>query len=149
MRPLKILAIASSGGHWIELLRLRPLFEENDTRFVTTRACDTPPSGEHPVTIVADAARDSPLRFVWAALSLLMVFGRFRPDVVITTGAGPGLVAMIIGRLFGAHTIWLDSIANTEEISMSGKLASGANLRLTQWPELAGTDGFVYFGTIL
>ena len=32
----KILAVASAGGHWIQLLRLRPAFQGNELRFVTT-----------------------------------------------------------------------------------------------------------------
>jgi hypothetical protein len=67
---------------------------------------------------------------------------RERPDVVLSTGAAPGFFALLFGRLLGARTIWLDSIANIEELSMSGRMARRhADLWLTQWPHLARPDG--------
>ena len=33
----KILAVASSGGHWTQLLRLRPAFDGHEVVFVTTQ----------------------------------------------------------------------------------------------------------------
>ena len=32
----RILAVASSGGHWVQLTRLRPAFEGHDVAYVTT-----------------------------------------------------------------------------------------------------------------
>ena len=73
-----------------------------------------------------------------------------RPDVVISTGAAPGYFALRLGKLFGARTIWVDSIANAEEMSLSGRLAQRyADLWLTQWPEVAKRDGARYEGRLL
>ena len=44
---------------------------------------------------------------------------------------------MRFGSLLGIRTLWLDSIANADELSLSGVKASKfATLALTQWPEL-------------
>lgn len=75
---------------------------------------------------------------------------RERPDVVVTTGAAPGLVVLALARLLGARTVWVDSIANAERLSLSGRLAEGrADLVLTQWPELAREGGPRYLGGVL
>ncbi len=76
---------------------------------------------------------------------------RFRPEAVITTGAAPGYVALRLAKLGGCRTVWLDSIANAEEISMSARLARPyADLWLTQWEELSRkTPGLEYWGQIL
>ena len=76
---------------------------------------------------------------------------RFRPDAVITTGAAPGYVALRLAKLRGCRTVWLDSIANAEESSMSGRLAQPyADLWLTQWEDLAAqTPGLQYWGQFL
>ena len=34
-KPRRILAVSSGGGHWVELMRLRPAFEGHDVAFVT------------------------------------------------------------------------------------------------------------------
>jgi hypothetical protein len=69
---------------------------------------------------------------------------------VITTGAAPGYFAIRIGNLFGARTIWVDSIANGEELSLSGQKAGPhAALWLTQWAHLAKAEGPHYRGSVL
>jgi hypothetical protein len=58
--------------------------------------------------------------------------------VIISTGAAPGYVAIRLGKLIGAKTVWLDSIANVEQVSLSGqKIGPHADLWLTQWEHLA------------
>ena len=81
---------------------------------------------------------------------LTVAIVRARPQIVISTGAAPGLAALFLGRLVGARTIWLDSIANAEKLSMSGKLARhAADLWLTQWPHLAKPSGPQFRGAVL
>jgi UDP-N-acetylglucosamine:LPS N-acetylglucosamine transferase len=76
---------------------------------------------------------------------------RERPDVVITTGSAPCLFALGLARkLFGARTIWIDSVANAEKLSSSGAQARRvADVWLTQWEHLAKPDGPQYWGSVL
>jgi Oligosaccharide biosynthesis protein Alg14 like len=83
------------------------------------------------------------LRLAWILL-------KERPDVLISTGAAPGYVALRIAHTLRAQTIWLDSIANVAELSLSGaKVGRYADLWLTQWPHLAGPQGPHYTGSVL
>lgn len=147
----RILAVASAGGHWIQLARLSEAFADSDTLYVTTVAGETAPSGDRPVAKVIDGSRDEPLRIALASLQIAFLLLRFRPHAVITTGAAPGYVALRLGKLLGCRTVWLDSIANAEEISMSGRLIRPyADLWLTQWEDLSRkTAGLKYWGRIL
>jgi len=147
----KLLAIASAGGHWVQLGRLSPAFANCDTLYVTTLQVAAPPSGDRPVIQVPDASRSEPLRLAALWVRLFLIILKFRPNVLVTTGAAPGLIAIQISRFLGARTIWIDSIANADALSMSGKLAERfADLRLTQWPELAETNpNLYYYGQIL
>lgn len=73
-----------------------------------------------------------------------------RPEVIISTGAAPGYLGLRIGKWFGARTIWIDSIANAEKLSLSGQLVRNcADLWLTQWPHLARQDGPLFRGSVL
>jgi UDP-N-acetylglucosamine:LPS N-acetylglucosamine transferase len=147
----RILAVASAGGHWIQLARLSEAFAGSDTLYVTTVAGETAPSGDRPVATISDASRNEPLRVILAAVQLGWIMLRFRPHAVVTTGAAPGFVALRLGKLLRCRTVWLDSIANAEEISMSARLARPyADVWLTQWKELAGkTPGLQYWGQVL
>ena len=73
-----------------------------------------------------------------------------KPDIVITTGAAPGYLALRLARLIHARTVWLDSIANVDQLSLSGlKVGRYADLWLTQWPHLAKPEGPHYAGSVL
>jgi UDP-N-acetylglucosamine:LPS N-acetylglucosamine transferase len=146
----RVLAIASGGGHWVQLLRLRPAFEGAKVTFVSVRpayASDVP--GERFIAI-NDATRWDKVGLARMAFKLLWIMLRVRPNVVISTGAAPGYFAIRLGKLLGARTIWLDSIANVEEMSMTGMLVKDkATLWLTQWPHLAGENGPKCHGSVL
>jgi UDP-N-acetylglucosamine:LPS N-acetylglucosamine transferase len=145
-----VLAIASGGGHWQQLLRLRPAFERERTVYVTTDAAYAKDVLGSELFVVTDANRNVPLKLVRSSVEVFWKVMRTRPDVVISTGAAPGLFGILFGRLVGARTIWIDSIANAEKLSLSGQIASRiAHIALTQWPHLAATRGPFYRGSIL
>lgn len=145
---VKVLAVASGGGHWVQLCRCLPAFEDHEVVCVTVRrayASDV----RSKLHVVRDATRWSPLGVVLLAVQMLRVLLLERPQVVFSTGAAPGLFALMWGRLLGAKTIWLDSVANVEEVSLSCRLAgSFADLWLTQWPALARSGGPEYAGAV-
>ncbi|CAB5122971.1 hypothetical protein D3OALGA1CA_2697 [Olavius algarvensis associated proteobacterium Delta 3] len=73
-----------------------------------------------------------------------------RPDIVVSTGALPGYLGIRLASALGKRTIWVDSIANVEELSMSGqRIGAYADLWLTQWPHLAKENGPEYAGQVL
>jgi hypothetical protein len=73
-----------------------------------------------------------------------------RPDVIISTGAAPGYLAIRIGKLTGARTLFLDSIANAEDLSMSARLAvRHADQTLSQWESVAEAKGVAYWGAVV
>ncbi|WP_157098805.1 glycosyltransferase family protein [Novosphingobium rosa] len=147
----RVALIASSGGHWIELTRLAPAVQHLDCLFITTTHGLTAPFGDRPVAEIMDGSRDTPWLLVRSISGIVKALRAFRPDVVITTGAAPGAVALLIGKMLGAVTIWVDSVANSEELSLSGKFARGfADLRLTQWEQLACPQQHIsYLGRVL
>jgi UDP-N-acetylglucosamine:LPS N-acetylglucosamine transferase len=151
MATRRVLLIASGGGHWIELARLSEAFEGEVCQYVSTAPNIAAPNGNFPVLTIPDGSRHSPLKLVAAAFRMAAIIREFRPQIVVTTGAAPGVVALQVAKLFGLRTIWIDSIANVEALSLSGRLARlSADLRLTQWEHLAQRYPRVrYFGHIL
>jgi UDP-N-acetylglucosamine:LPS N-acetylglucosamine transferase len=146
----KLLAVASGGGHWVQLLRLGPAFVDCEVVFVTVGQAYRADVHDHKFYSVPDATRRTLVRLVRAMWGLFWIINKERPDVIISTGAAPGYVAIRLGKLFGARAIWVDSIANAEQLSMSGEMAGRyADLWLTQWPHLAKQDGPHYRGAVL
>lgn len=150
MNRKKLLAVASGGGHWVQLLRLRPAFTDCEVVFVTVHEAYHADVRDHKFYSISDATRRTLIRLVRATLELFWIICKERPDVIISTGAAPGYVAIRVGKLFGVKSIWVDSIANAEQLSMSGAMAGRyADLWLTQWPHLAKQDGPHYRGAVL
>lgn len=145
-----VLAVASGGGHWVQLLRLRPAFEGHDVAYVTVQPSYASQVSGARFYAVTDATRWSRWDLVKMVCQVSWIVLRERPDVVITTGAAPGVVALRMGKLVGAKTIWIDSIANVEHLSLSGKkVRRFTDLWLTQWPHLAAKDGPACHGSVL
>lgn len=141
-RRRKVLAVSSSGGHWTQLQRLVPAFDDCELLFVTTQAGYAAEVAPRPLRVVRDATRWDRIGCLVLLFQILALVVGERPDVVITTGAAPGFFAVLFGWMLGARTIWVDSIANVERLSLSGRLVRPfAGLWLTQWPAVAGGDG--------
>lgn len=146
----RILAVASGGGHWVQLRRLCPAFEGHRVSHVTVSRAYRKDVKDERLYVVQDATRWNKFRLLMMALQLACILVRERPDVVVSTGAAPGYFALRFGKLLGARTVWVDSIANVEQLSMTGCLVRKyADLWLTQWPHLAKPGGPEFCGAVL
>jgi UDP-N-acetylglucosamine:LPS N-acetylglucosamine transferase len=134
----------------VQLLRLRPAFADCRITYVSVDrayAADVPGERFH---AIIDATRWNKFKLLVMALQIVWLLVRTRPRVIISTGAAPGYFALRLGRLIGARTVWIDSAANVERLSLTGQLVRRfADLWLTQWPHLARPDGPYYFGGTL
>lgn len=145
-----ILAVASGGGHWVQLMRLRPAFDGLEVAYVSRDPSSAAAVPGHRFYTIGDASRHQKLAFAGVLARAMRILLKERPAVVVTTGAAPGLILLVLAkRVFGARTIWIDSIANVERLSGSGLLAARhADLHLTQWPDLANGD-WAHWGSVL
>jgi len=149
-KPRRILAVASGGGHWVQLLRMTSAFEGQTVVFASTMPSLRAEVSNHTFYNVPDANRRRPIALVRLILKTAWIVLKERPDFVISTGAAPGYMGVFFGKLFGAKTIWVDSIANVDRLSMSGKWAGRfTDLWLTQWPQLAQQNGPLYAGAVI
>lgn len=134
----------------MQLLRLRPAFDNCEVIFATVRKGYRADVGDARFYVIPDANRWHKGRLVRCALGMFWLVARVRPDVVVTTGAAPGYFAVLFGKWLGAKVVWVDSVANVEELSMAGEKAGAfVDLWLTQWPQLAAEDGPYYVGSVL
>jgi len=146
----RVLAVASGGGHWVQLKRLLPAFDGCDLTVATVPREERDPVPCTRQVDIPDATRWDRLGLIKLALRVLILVISERPRVVISTGAAPGYFALRFGKWIGARTIWVDSIANQERMSMSGeRVRRFADLWLTQWPHLARPDGPRWLGDVV
>ncbi|MEH6547320.1 MAG: hypothetical protein V7701_12860 [Sneathiella sp.] len=163
LKKKRVMAVASAGGHWVQLQRIRTAWNDCSVTYVTTKPgyeaqvkMDARDRGEEVPSyhVVTDANRWQKFRLIRQIFEVFFVTIRTRPNIVISTGAAPGFFALKFGKMLGARTIWIDSIANAEILSLSGQKAeSCADLWMTQWPHLAeakeGDRGPEYKGSVI
>ena len=146
----RVLAVSSGGGHWVQLLRLREAFDSCDCSYISVdreyENAVAPARFYH----VPDANKETKLKLLFSSLKIFLIVLWERPDFVISTGAAHGYLAIRFSKLVGAKTMFIDSIANAEKLSLSGELASShVDLMLTQWSDLADGRLVQYRGSVL
>lgn len=157
--PPKLMLVASGGGHWVQLLRMRRAWDSLHVVYVSTdvgladivKSLAQEEGNPLPkFEAVTDANLSEKFSLLRQFFETFFIVWRHRPDVIITTGAAPGYFALRCGKLLGARTVWIDSIANAEKLSKSGKeVGKYADLWLTQWEHLARPEGPHFIGAVL
>jgi len=135
-----------------ELLKLANSWKEYEVFWITTttvvadKLCK---SGK--VYAVGESNREHLIKVIKALTRCTKIIFSERPDVVISTGASVGCMTCFLGKLFRAKVVWIDSITNVEQISLSGKMVRYvADLFLVQWSELTERyRNIEYVGTVI
>jgi UDP-N-acetylglucosamine:LPS N-acetylglucosamine transferase len=138
---MRILFVASSGGHLDQLIQLRPWWQEHEREWVTFDLPDARSAltGEtcrwahHPTTRNAPNA----LRNAVLAWRLLR---EYRPDVVISDGAGVAVPFFVLARLLAVRTVYLEVYDRVDLATLTGRLCSPfTDAFLLQWERQRST----------
>jgi UDP-N-acetylglucosamine:LPS N-acetylglucosamine transferase len=155
INKLKICAGASAGGHTNQLLRLLGYSEAWSAQpsFYITTAPELKGvfGNEERTYMLGECNRKHPfIAFAVIFRSLKILFIE-RPDLIITTGSMPIAIFCVISKLFGTKVVWIDSIANTKKLSMSGYfMRFFADVFLSQWEEVSKKyKGVEYAGELI
>lgn len=142
--PRRVLFISSTGGHFAELLALRPLFETYDyhiavERDETTESHSRDFTGH--ITFLPRGSRDEGpsylLTFGRLVVESWRLLRRLRPDTVVTTGTHTAVPACYLAKLLGVRVIYIETIANLHSRSLAGRLVYPiADLFLVQWESM-------------
>lgn len=142
-----IALVASYGGHLSELRRMISK-QELDTQGFNSLLITTKPAQDSDL-IIKDFNRNNFILGLGQFWRIARFIRKQQIDLIITTGAAPGLYFGLIGRLLGKKTIWIDSLANVDHLSMSAKIASIFFHRVyVQWEHLA-RGKIKYIGCLL
>lgn len=147
-----VLAVCSGGGHWVQMKRILPAFESNNLSVATVDLSCTRNSGVnfYSESEIPDFNRKNFLPTILFVPKAFRLIQKLKPTHVISTGAAPGIITLVVARLMGCKTLWIDSIANTKKLSLSGRLAClVANEVFTQWEHLNGKHGAIYAGRVI
>ena len=137
--PLKICLTCSHGGHLTEMLQLAEAFEGHNVFYFCYDA-DTTQRLENAYR-VPNMARN-PIEFLKNLVRVFKIFRAERPDLIVSTGAEIAIPVILVSRLFGAASIYIECGAQVTTPSTTGRLMYRlANQFYVQWPELRNAYG--------
>lgn len=134
-----VLLVCSSGGHLTQLYNLRPwwerfrrlwvTFDKEDARSILVD--ETIVAAHHPTTRnIANLLRNTVL--AWRVLR------KYRPHLIVSTGAGVALPFFVLGRALGVRTIYIEVFDRIDAPSLTARLCYPlSDLFALQWEEQA------------
>lgn len=140
----KVLFISSTGGHLSELLQLKPLFKKYDYHIITEKTSSTinlkDKYGDK-ISFLIYGTKHYMLSYLWKVpvniFKSLYLYFKIRPKVVITTGAHTAVWMCYIAKLFRSKIIYIETLANIESKTLSGKLVYPiADKFIVQWESM-------------
>lgn len=135
---MRLMIIASSGGHIFEMFCLREFWKDKDRFWVSFETADAKYLLKDEAEVYWAAhptVRSIPnlLRNFMLAQKLLR---NNRPDLIITTGSGVAAPFLWLAKPLGIPTVFIESITRIDGISLTARMVKPFVTRmLVQWPE--------------
>lgn len=139
-KRIKIGFAASSGGHYEQLMMLRPLMEKYDSFLVTEKTpYGTKASGIRTYNVNQINRKEIlflPKLVCNTVLSLVIIL-KERPNILITTGVLAIIPLAFLTKLYRGKLIYIESFAKVTSPTISGKtLYKHADRFYVQWKEM-------------
>jgi UDP-N-acetylglucosamine:LPS N-acetylglucosamine transferase len=134
---MKAALVCSSGGHLAQLMGLRPWWEHQDRLWITFETPDALSllSAERVIWAYSPTTRNIPnlLRNLWLAWKVLRAY---RPDVVVSDGAGVAFPFFIVARALRIKNVYVEVCDRLDSRTLTGRLCYPlSDLFLLQWEE--------------
>ena len=153
MKNKKLCFAASSGGHFEQILMLKPLMDKYDSFLITEKTLYK--SEVEGVKIyylyqVNRKERTFPVKMIANTFKSINIFIKERPDVIITTGVLAIVPMCLLAKLFGKKLIFIESFAKVTSPTRTGKLLyKYTDQFYVQWPQMKEVyPNAIYLGGI-
>lgn len=135
----KICFIASSGGHFEQLMMLKPIMKKYRS-FIVTEKTNYSVNTDQKVYYLKQVNRHEVefiLLMILNSFKSLKIFLKEKPDVIISTGALSVIPICVIGKVFGKKIIFIESFAKITSPTLTGRfIYKFADRFYIQWESL-------------
>lgn len=140
----KVLFISSTGGHLNELMQLSPLFDKYNYHIITEKDKSTinlKQKYNKKISYLIYGTRNNlliyPFVFFVNCFKSIYLYIKIRPKYIVSTGTHTAVPICYLGKLFGSKIIFIETFANKNTKTLSGKLIYPiSNLFIVQWEEM-------------
>jgi beta-1,4-N-acetylglucosaminyltransferase len=117
---MKICIVSSCGGHLTEVRVLKPAFETYEHFYVLNDRVSLPEDMRERTSFIKHSERDWLFVFnLWEAWKILR---KEKPDLMLSTGAGPAVPFAIVGKVLSVPNIFIETFTRVSKPSLSGRI---------------------------
>jgi len=140
----KVIFISSVGGHLTQILELKKIFNNYNYVLITEKNDVTREmKGKYNIEYLPYGSRNQkilyPFVLLFSCLKSMFYFIKYRPDVIVTTGANTAAAMCCIGKIFRKKVIYIESYAKRTSPTITGKWIYKLNAYTTfvvQWESM-------------
>lgn len=139
-KKVKICFAASSGGHYEQLMMLKPLMEKYDSFVLTEKTlygATVKDEKMYYMMQVNRRERSFLLRMIVNTFKSMFILFKEKPDLVICTGVLATIPICLFAKAMGKKLIYIESFAKVTSATETGKLMyKYADQFYVQWPQM-------------
>jgi beta-1,4-N-acetylglucosaminyltransferase len=152
-KQIKICFAASSGGHYEQLLMLKPLMVKYDSFVITEKTNYSSEAKGEKTYYVKQVNRKEKMcipNLIINSFISLYIFIKEKPDAVICTGVLAMIPICLFAKVFRKKLIYIESFAKVTSATETGRLMYRfADQFYVQWEEMLDTfPNAIYLGGI-
>lgn len=136
----KICFTASTGGHFEQLMMLKPLMDKYDSFIVTEKTDYSVIKDDRKVYYLKQVNRHEKtfiFKMIANVFTSLNIFIKEKPDVIISTGALATIPMCVLSKIFRKKVIFIESFAKVTSPTLTGKLIyKFADQFYVQWEQM-------------
>ena len=136
----KICFAASTGGHFEQLMMLKPLMSKYDSIIITEKSQYSVENKEIKTYYLNQVNRKEKtflFRMIVNSLKTIKILIIEKPDIIISTGALSTIPLCLFGKLLRKKIIFIESFAKINSPTLTGKLVyKFADQFYVQWEEM-------------
>ena len=137
---IKVCFAASSGGHFEQLMMLKPLMEKYDSFVLTEKTDYDSGSADDKTYYLRQVNRKEKFFFIKLLLNAIdsfKIFLKEKPDMIVCTGVLAMIPMCMIMKLFGKQLIYIESFAKVTSATETGKVMyKFADKFFVQWESM-------------
>lgn len=122
----KVMFISSVGGHLTQLLELKSIFNNYNYILITEKNDVTKKlKAKYKISYLPYGSRNQKLTYpfilFYSCLKSVFYFLKYRPEVIITTGANTAAAMCCLGKIFHRKVIFIESFAKRNTPTITGR----------------------------
>ena len=124
-RKIKVCFAASTGGHFEQIMMLKPLMEKYGSFLITEETNYRVDTNDMKIYYLKQTNRKEGLfliNFIINVIKSIKIYIKEKPDVVITTGVLSMIPISIIAKICRKKLIYIESFAIVNKPTLTGRL---------------------------